>query len=73
MSKMKLSDKEKDLLTRIFRHYEDRLIHDSNDTFHNWEIEDIEKLDKAINNTQKITNARNLLNKISKGLTKAMY
>ena len=70
---MKLSDKEKDLLLDIFRHYEEELVSDSNDTFHNWEMEDVEQLDKVTNNTQKITNARNLLNKISKGLTKAMY
>ena len=70
---MKLSDKEKDLLLDIFRHYEEGLVDDSNDTFHNWEMEDVEQLDKVTNNTQKIKNARNLLNKISKGLTKAMY
>ena len=70
---MKLSDKEKDLLLDIFRHYEEGLVSDSNDTFHNWEMEDVEQLDKVTNNTQKIKNARNLLNKISKGLTKAMY
>ena len=69
---MKLSDKEKDLLLDIFRHYQSGLVRDSNDTFHNWEMEDEEQLDKVTNNTQKITNARNLLNKISKGLTKAM-
>ena len=69
---MKLSDKEKDLLLDIFRHYQRGLVVDSNDTFHNWEMEDEEQLDKVTNNTQKITNARNLLNKISKGLTKAM-
>ena len=70
---MKLSDKEKDLLLDIFRHYQEGLVSDSNDTFHNWEMEDVEQLDKVTNNTQKIKNARNLLNKISKGLTKAMY
>jgi hypothetical protein len=69
---MKLSDKEKDLLLDIFRCHEERVVDDNNEILNYGEIEDREKLDKVTNNTHKITNARNLLNKISKGLTKAM-